>query len=167
MEQTSTNLQIATPYINAPATMPINTKVHKHPAWQKTLYLPSNACMTNSIPPLPTYINNKPKKFIPHLCYYTNRSFQPPIQVIRNNIISWDLATAGYGIYNPLHKIIISKRLKGLQNILRTEMTAIHHSIKLLNQLFPYEPAHIYTNSLNSLYLINTQIKHPHNKITT
>jgi ribonuclease HI len=39
-------------------------------------------------------------------------------------------------------------------------MTAIHHTIKLLNQLFPYEPAHIFTDSLNSLYLINTQIKH-------
>jgi hypothetical protein len=25
----------------------------------------------------------------------------------------------------------------------------------------PQEPAHIFTNSLNSLYLINTQIKHP------
>jgi ribonuclease HI len=40
-------------------------------------------------------------------------------------------------------------------------MIAIHHTIKLLNQLFPYEPAHIFTDSLNSLYLINTQMKHP------
>jgi ribonuclease HI len=40
-------------------------------------------------------------------------------------------------------------------------MTAIHDAIKLLNQLFPYELGHIFTDSLNSLYLINTQIKHP------
>jgi hypothetical protein len=40
-------------------------------------------------------------------------------------------------------------------------MTAIHYTIKLLNQLFSYEPAHIFTNSLNSFYLINIQIKHP------
>jgi ribonuclease HI len=40
-------------------------------------------------------------------------------------------------------------------------MTANHYTIKFLNQLFPYEPAHIFTDSLNSLYLINTQIKYP------
>ena len=31
----------------------------------------------------------------------------------------------------------------------------------ILNQEFSHEPVYIFTNSLNSLYLINTQIKHP------
>jgi hypothetical protein len=40
-------------------------------------------------------------------------------------------------------------------------MSAIHHILQILNQEFPNEPAHIFTDSLNSLYLINIQIKHP------
>ena len=39
-------------------------------------------------------------------------------------------------------------------------MTAIHHTLQILTQEFPNERAHIFTDSLNSLYLINTQIKH-------
>jgi type IV secretory pathway TraG/TraD family ATPase VirD4 len=73
----------------------------------------------------------------------------------------WDPAQAGYGIWNPLLKINLPQRLIGLQNILRTEMSAIHHILQILTQEFPNEPAHIFTDSLNSLYLINTQIKHP------
>jgi ribonuclease HI len=55
----------------------------------------------------------------------------------------------------------ISQRLIGLQNILRAEILAIHHTLLILNHEFPHEPAHIFTDSLNSLYLIKTQIKHP------
>jgi ribonuclease HI len=161
MSQIATILQITIPYINAPAFLPIHTKVHKHPAWQNTPKPSPNIHATTPTPLLPIYTNNKPKKFIPHLCYYTDGSFQPSEQVIYNNVICWELATVGYGIYNPLQKIKVSERLKGLQNILRVEMTAIHHNLKLLNQLFPHEPTHIFTDSLNSLYLINTQIKHP------
>jgi hypothetical protein len=40
-------------------------------------------------------------------------------------------------------------------------MSAIHHTLQILTQEFPNEPAYIFTDSLNSLYLINTQIKHP------
>jgi hypothetical protein len=36
MQQITTNLQIPTPYINTPTVTPINTKVHKYCAWQKT-----------------------------------------------------------------------------------------------------------------------------------
>jgi hypothetical protein len=73
----------------------------------------------------------------------------------------WELAQARYGIWNPLLKINLPQRLIGLQNILRVEISAIHHTLQVLIQEFPNEPAHIFTNSLNSLYLINTQIKHP------
>jgi ribonuclease HI len=40
-------------------------------------------------------------------------------------------------------------------------MSAIHHTLQILTQEFPNEPAHIFTDSLNSLYHINIQIKHP------
>jgi ribonuclease HI len=74
---------------------------------------------------------------------------------------TWDLAQTRYGIWNPLLKINLSQRLIGLQNILRAEISAIHHTLQILIQRSPKEPAHIFTDSLNSLYLINTQIKHP------
>jgi ribonuclease HI len=38
---------------------------------------------------------------------------------------------------------------------------AIHHTLKLLTSTYTHEPAHIFTDCLNVLYLINTQIKHP------
>jgi ribonuclease HI len=53
------------------------------------------------------------------------------------------------------------QRIIGLQNILCTKISAIHHTLLILNQEFPHEPAHIFTDSLNSLDLIKTQIKHP------
>jgi ribonuclease HI len=73
----------------------------------------------------------------------------------------WDPTQAGYGIWNPLLKINLPQRLVGLQNILCAEISAIHHTLQILSQEFSNEPAHIFTDSLNSLYLINTQIKHP------
>jgi hypothetical protein len=73
----------------------------------------------------------------------------------------WDPAQAGYGIWNPLHKINLPQKLIGLQNILRAEMSAIHHTLQILTQEFPTQPVYIFTDSLNSLYLINTQIKQP------
>jgi ribonuclease HI len=41
------------------------------------------------------------------------------------------------------------------------EISTIHHILQILTQEFLNEPAHIFTDSLNSLYFINTQIKHP------
>ena len=40
-------------------------------------------------------------------------------------------------------------------------MMAIHHTLCLLITTYRNEPAHIFTNCLNVLYLLNTQIKHP------
>jgi hypothetical protein len=54
-----------------------------------------------------------------------------------------------------------SKRLPGLQNILQAEMMAIHHTLQLLITTYQNEPAHIFTDCLNILNLLNTQIKHP------
>jgi hypothetical protein len=86
MSQIAINPQITIPYINTPAASSINTKVHKHHTWQKTPNLPTNTCAIIPTPPLPTYTNNKHKKFIPHLYYYTDGSFQPLVQVTHNNI---------------------------------------------------------------------------------
>jgi ribonuclease HI len=97
-------------------------------------------------------------KFPRQYCYYTNGSFTPPKQQANG---FWEPTQAGYGIWNPLLKINLPQRLIGLQNILRAEISAIHHTLQILTQEFPNEPAHIFTDSLNSLYLINTQIKHP------
>ena len=68
---------------------------------------------------------------------------------------------ARYGIWNPLLKINLPQRLIGLQNIFRSEILAIHHTLQIFTQEFPNEPAYIFIDSLNSLYCINTQIKHP------
>jgi hypothetical protein len=40
-------------------------------------------------------------------------------------------------------------------------MMAIHKALRIINTQFPNEPAFIFTDSLNVLYLLNTQIKHP------
>jgi hypothetical protein len=44
---------------------------------------------------------------------------------------------------------------------MRVEMIAIHETLKIINNQYPNELAYIFTDSLNVLYLLNTQIKHP------
>ena len=36
----------------------------------------------------------------------------------------------------------------------------IHATLKIINEEYPNKPAHIFTNYLNGLYVIKTQIKH-------
>jgi ribonuclease HI len=154
--QITTNLNINPPYIKVPPPTPPHIKVHKHPQWNKTTY-PINRNQ-NISSQLPNFSQNLDKKFPPQYCYYTDGSFTPPKKLSKN---IWEPARAGYGIWNPILKINIARRLIGLQNILRAEISAIYQTLLTLNQEFPHEPAHIFTDSLNSLYLINTQIKHP------
>jgi hypothetical protein len=101
---------------------------------------------------LPDFPQTHQPKFLPQYYYYTDGSFTPPKQQANG---TWDPTQAGYGIWNPLLKINLSQRLIGLQNILRAKISAIHHTLQILIQEFPNEPAHIFTDSLNSLYLIN------------
>jgi ribonuclease HI len=156
LNQITAKLRINPPHIITPPPIPANTKVHKHPKWNKSPYPPqTNPPNTLQLPYFP-HIHNS--KFPPQYCYYTDGSFTPPKKQANG---FWDLAQAGYGIWNSLLKITLPQRLIGLQNILRAEISAIHHTLQILTQEFPNEPAHIFTNSLNSLYLINTQIKHP------
>jgi hypothetical protein len=154
--QITTNLNISPPYIKTPPPTPLNVRVHKHPKWNKIPYHINNNQIAS--PQLPIFPQNQHQRFPPQFCYYTDGSFTPPKKLSEN---IWKPTRAGYGIWNPLLKINISRRLIGLQNILRVEISAIYHTLLTLNQEFPQEPAHIFTYSLNSLYLINTQIKHP------
>jgi hypothetical protein len=159
--QITTNLQISPPYIKTPPPIPENVKVHKHPKWNKTLY-PTHLHQTTP-PQLPSFPQTQYKKLLPQYCYYIDGSFTPPKKLTKE---IWEATRAGYGNWNPLLKINISKRLVGLQNILRAEISAIHHTLLTLTQEFLHEPVHIFTDSLNSLYLINTQINIQHNKTT-
>jgi hypothetical protein len=119
--QITTNVKVNPPYIKAPPPTPLNVKVHKHPKWNKTPY-PINRNQ-NTSPQLPNFPQNQHQKFPPQYCYYTDGSFIPPKKLSEN---IWEPARVGYGIWNPLLKINISKRLIGLQNILRVEILAIY-----------------------------------------
>jgi ribonuclease HI len=154
--QATTKLRLNPPHIIIPPPTPINTKVHKHPKWNKSPYPPQ--LNPSTTPQLPNFTHTHQAKFPPQYCYFTDGSFTPPKQQSNG---SWDPTQAGYGIWNPLLKINLPQRLIGLQNILCAEMTAIHQTLQILIQEFPNEPAHIFIDNLNSLYLINTQIKHP------
>ena len=55
----------------------------------------------------------------------------------------------------------ISKRLRGLQTCFRAELIVIHETLKLISTNYLNELAHIFTDCLNCLYNLNTQIKHP------
>jgi ribonuclease HI len=154
--QITTKLRINPPHIIAPPPTPINTKVHKYLKWTNSSNPPQiNLPNSLQLPEFPTIYQPKyPQQY----CYYTDGSLTPPKQQANG---FWDPAQTGYGIWNPLLKINLPQRLIGLQNILRAEISAIHHTLQILIQEFPNEPTHIFTDSLNSLYLINTQLKHP------
>ena len=40
-------------------------------------------------------------------------------------------------------------------------MMAIHKTLQILNTKYPNEPAKIFTDCINALYLLNTKIQHP------
>jgi ribonuclease HI len=145
-----------TQLLYAPPT-PLPIQVNNCKIWNSLTY-PPIITFPHLIPPLPHYQHHPPPKFPPCYNYYTDGSFKPPKQRING---TWKPETAGYGIYNPIKHIHISARLLGLQNILRAELLAIHHTLQILLAQFPHEPAHIFTDSLNSIYLLLTQIKHP------
>jgi hypothetical protein len=81
----------------------------------------------------------------------------PPKQIAPN---TWRPEMASYGVFNPSKNLQISERLPGLQNILRAELTAIYTILQLSTNTYTNEPIYIFTDSLNSLYLLNTQLRH-------
>jgi hypothetical protein len=130
--QIAANLNIKPPHIKTPPHTPPYVKVHRHPKWNKMPY-PINRNHDPS-PQLPIFPRNQQKKFPSQFCYYTDGSFTPPKKLSAN---IWEPTRAGYGIWNPLLKINVSRRLIGLQNILRAEISAIYHTLLILNQEFP------------------------------
>ena len=83
-------------------------------------------------------------------------SFIPPTTNFEGQIIG---NIAGSGVYSPHNKIQISERLPEYQNILRAELNAILIAIKTIQTT--QIDTHIFTNSLNNIYLINNHILHP------
>ena len=109
-------------------------------------------------PPLPTYLDPVTSKFPPEYCYYRSGSFILLKQVEEDR---WLRETTTYGIYYAHKNLEIFESLSGLQNILRAELMALYDSIKININQYQNEPMHIFIDSLNSIYLFNTQIKHP------
>ena len=140
----------------APPTPP-NIQVNKSKKWNALAYPTTNLPQNDEIPSLPIYENNKSLKFPPQYCYYTDGSFLPPQQVDDR----WTREKAGYGVYNQHKNLELAVRLPGLQNIFRAELMAVHAILKIINNEYPNEPTHIFTDCLNGLYVIKTQIKHP------
>jgi len=50
--------------------------------------------------------------------------------------------------------------LFGLQTSFRAELMAIHKTLRLITIKYTNEPAYIFIDCLNCLYVLNTQIKH-------
>ena len=150
-------LQIPRTYVHTAPPTPPNTQVNKSKTWNKLTYPITNILQNNVIPPLPNFETDKPLKFAPQYCYYINGSFLPPQQIGDK----WTREKAGYGIYNQHKEIELAIRLPGLQNIFKVELMVIHTVLKKINDEYPNELTHIFTDCLNGLYVIKIQIKHP------
>ena len=138
---------------------PLNAKVQNNKTW----HILSNATFpaynnNHIIIPLPTYSFALPPKYPFEYSYYTNGSFHPPEQI---SINTWRLWTTSYGIFNPIKDLQILEHLPRLQNIQRAELMTIYTIIKLSITSYIDELIYIFTDSWNSLYLINTQIRYP------
>jgi ribonuclease HI len=150
------HLETYTTYTDNPNTTPTNTKVYISAQWTHTSTNIQNNIeirLTLETPPCP--LNN----ILPQLKFstnndYTDGSYIPPKP--QEHKKPSDIA--GYSIYKKEKNIKSTYKLLGLQNILRAELTAIYDTIKLTNA--NTEPTYIFTDSLNSIYLINTQLRH-------
>jgi hypothetical protein len=91
---------------------PPHIQVNHIAQWDILLY-PSLIPLTMAPPMLPYYTNNHPLKFPPEYSYYIDGSFVPPKQ--QDNGL-WTHKTSGYGIFNSIKNIEISKQLPGLQS---------------------------------------------------
>ena len=157
LKDIANNLQITQNHTQIAPPTPSNTTVNPSKKWSKLNYPYIFAHNTTPAPQLPYYQTNLPLKFHPQFIYYTDGSFIKPKEISPR---LWRRERVGYGIYSP-KGLNITKRLHRHQNILCAEMIAIHKTLRIINIQYPNEPAFIFTDSLNVLYLLNTQIKHP------
>ena len=106
--------------------------------------------------PLPTkYYYSHPLKYHPQQSIYTDGSFIPPTKYVEGRMKG---NTARSGVYSPNNNTRIAKRLPCYQNILRAEINAILIAIKTIQAT--QIDTHIFTDNLNSKYLINNHIQH-------
>jgi hypothetical protein len=70
--QSTNKIQINPSYITTPPPTPINTKVHKHPKWNKSSY-PPQFNPSNTLP-LPDFPRIHQSKFPSQYCYHTDGS---------------------------------------------------------------------------------------------
>jgi ribonuclease HI len=146
---TQLNLQIT--FTNNPKITPKGTKINPSIQWSNiTTYINSNNETNHNmeIPTCPTYNAYRVLKFS------TNSYYIPP----NPNKPDKSNDVAGYGIYNKDKNIKLAFRLPRLQNILKAELTAIHDTLQLT--IKDIEPTYIFNDSLNLIYLINTQLQH-------
>ena len=158
LKDIANSLQILQSHTHIAPSTPLNITVNPSKKWSKSNY--PNTLPRNNIPTaqLPNYQTNLPLKFHPQFSYYADGSFiKPKIEIAPGE---WRRERAPYGIYSP-KGLNIAKRLHGHQNILRAKMIAILKTLRIINTQYLNEPAFIFTDSLNVLYLLNIQIKHP------
>ena len=98
------NLQIPQVHIQIAPPTPPNIQVNKSKKWNALAYPATNPPQCDETPPLPNYGNDKPLKFPPQYCYYTDGSFLPPQQIGDR----WIREKAGYGIYNQYNNLEIA-----------------------------------------------------------
>jgi ribonuclease HI len=111
----------------------------------------------HNIIPLPnTFKNTYPPEFHLQQCTYTDGSFIPPTKNSEGQI---EGNTAGLRVYNPNNNTKISERLPGYHNKLRAELNAILIAVK--NIQITQIDTHLFTYSINIIYLINNHIHHP------
>ena len=153
---TFNNLHILQVHTQIAPPTPPNIQVNKSKKWNALTYPTTNLPQNDEIPPLPNYETNKSLKFPPQYCYYKDGSFLP-LQQIDD---SWTREKPGYGVYNQYKNLELAVSLPRLQSIFRVEFMAIHTTLKIINEEYPNESAHIFIDCLNGLYVIKTQIKH-------
>ena len=137
---------------NPTQTIPHMKKIKYSSAWQQASQY-NHSEINHSAHHLPTELYNiHPLKFKPQQCIYIDGSFIIPDEHGIGN-------TTGSGVYSPANNIRIADRLPGLQNILRAQLNAI--LIAIQSTQYHTRDIHIFTNNLNSIYLINNRIRHP------
>ena len=129
-------------------------QVNKSKKWNTLTYPTTNLPPNNATTSLPNYETNKPLKFPLQYYYYIDGSFLL-LQQIND---SWTREQAGYGVYNQSKHLELVVRLPGLQNIFRAELIGIHTTLKKIKEEYSNEPAYIFTDCLNGLYVIEMQI---------
>ena len=75
------NLRIPLVHTQIAPPTPPNIQVNKSKKWNTIIYPITNLSQNNETPPLLDYGTNKPLKFLPQYCYYTDGSFLPPQQI--------------------------------------------------------------------------------------